>query len=122
MRNSIHSVVLTLAVVISFASCAAAQTDSMKVHFPAPVRVATTELPAGDYTIRSVDTGSDSPVLAFQNAEGRAILVAVSRCSPAPGDLAAKSSIVLQPEGGELHLTKIWLAGRGYGYQVIGTH
>ncbi len=124
MRNSIYSAapVLALAAIVTFAACASAQTDSMKIHFAAPVHVAQTELPAGDYLIRSVETGSDSPVLAFENSEGHSILVPVSRCSPLAGDLAGKSSVVLQPEGGELHLTKIWLAGRSYGYQVIRSH
>lgn len=93
--------------------------DSLKFHIPHPIRIAGSELAAGDYTIRPRDTGSAAAVWAVESANGETVLVAVRRCTTPGNKAAERTEMVFDESGGLAH---IWVAGRADGYEVIQTH
>lgn len=119
MHKRIHTALLAAASVAVLILPASAQSDALKVQFNQPIRVGQTGLPAGNYTIRLAQLGNDPPILSVESDHGNKILVPAMRCSTPNNDEASANEVVLERQGNELQLTKMWLAGRSYGYSII---
>ena len=119
--KKISSVLFGLLTMVALSSTASAQGVAVKVQFEQTVRAGQSYLPAGNYTIRLANLTSDQPILAVESDQGARILIPAMRAY-APGTHgAASTEVVLERVGNELHMTKIWLAGRMYGYEIIGS-
>jgi len=112
--------IIALAVWAGIAFEAQAQmTPMMKLRVNHSFAVAQSWLPAGDYEIRPVDTGSDQPVLMIRSEFG-AVLVAANRVEPM-GAIAAKPEAIFAVENDKLYLRTIRMAGSSFGFQFIGS-
>ena len=88
---------------------------------PETVQIAKSELPAGDYTVRYVDIGSDSPYLAFEPVtKGNIVLVSAMRNQLMNGETSGKSSLVFEKTGGNLSLARVTVEGFSYSYEITG--
>jgi hypothetical protein len=91
--------------------------DKVEVNFPNPVIVAGERLPAGDYTIRQVDSASNSRLLAFATEDGTRHELLVS-AMPAVNELRRRdTSVILEQRGNDYYLSQIWIEGKDYGYE-----
>jgi hypothetical protein len=88
------------------------------LHYPVAVGAVT--IPSGDYTIRSVDTGNDSPVLAIRSEMGTNVNVLANRIQMPQSGVAEKTELVITGHSGHYQLDKIWIAGQEYGYELAG--
>ena len=122
MRKYVTGVVSTLMALTGFAVYGAAPFQSLKVHITEAAHVAQSDLPAGDYTIRYVDVGSDVPYLSFEPARGNIIIVPAMRNQSMNGEAAGKSSLVFEKAGGDLVLARVQVEGFNYSYDIIGRH
>lgn len=93
--------------------------QTMKLRVNHSFAVAQSWLPAGDYEIRAVDTGSDQPVLMIRSEYG-SVLVAANRVGAA-GAITAKPEAVFAVENNKLYLRTIKMAGSSYGLQLLGS-
>lgn len=118
MRKFVTGVVSTFVALTGFAVYGAAPFQALKVHIPEAVQVAQSELPAGDYTVRYVDIGSDTPYLAFEPANGNTILVSAMRNQLMSGETSGKSSLVFEKTGGNLSLARVTVEGFSYSYEI----
>ncbi|MBL8177786.1 MAG: hypothetical protein JNK48_24120 [Bryobacterales bacterium] len=113
------NMILALAAWAAIAMTASAQTmPAMKLRINHSFAVAQSWLPAGDYEIRTVDNGSDQPVLLIRSDYG-SVLVAANRYD-SNGAVAAKPEAIFEMENNKVYLKRIKMAGRSYGFQVIG--
>ena len=120
MRKYVTGVVTTLVALTGCAVFGAAPFQALKVHIPEAVRVAQSELPAGDYTVRYVDIGADMPVLSFEPEKGNTILVSAMRIQLLNGETSGKSSLVFEKTGGNLSLARVTVEGFSYSYEITG--
>jgi hypothetical protein len=89
--------------------------DSVKVTLPHAIQVSGNQLAPGDYIIRTLNTGNDTAVLAFESAQGTVAILAMRIPAP-PHTGADKTELVLQRDGDTLTLDKIWIQNQSYGY------
>jgi hypothetical protein len=120
MKN-ILAALFGLSTMAALTTTAFAQNEAVKVQFEQTVRTAQSYLPAGNYIIRLANLTSDQPILAIESDHGARVLVPAMRASAPGAHGAASTEVVLERVGNELHITKIWLAGRASGYEVIGS-
>jgi hypothetical protein len=112
------SLLAAIAACIVFAVEARAQSmPSMKLHVNHSFAVGQNWLPAGEYRIQTLHTGSDLPVLAIQGEYGT-VLVAANRSSQT---VVEKTEAVFAERNNKLYLKRIKMAGRSYGFEVIGS-
>lgn len=112
---------ITLAVCAFALSFSAwAQSLSMKFTAPAAVAAAGVSLPAGAYTIRTLNTGSATPTFLVESDAGVSVLLVGQRMDIVPANRPEQSSVLMVKEG-EIHrLTGVWLAESGTGYRFTG--
>lgn len=91
-----------LATVLGSGTYAKAATAAlMTVTLPQDAMMGKVALPAGEYLVHELFSGSGAGVLEFTSSSGRSVNVLVSEID-APGDRpAAHSSVVLRPEDGK---------------------
>ncbi len=112
------SLIAALAACIGFAAEARAQSmPSMKLRVNHSFAVGQNWLPAGEYRIQTLNTGSDQPVLAIQSEYGT-VLVAANRSSEA---MVEKPEAVFAEQNNKLYLKRIKMAGRSYRFEIIGS-
>ena len=117
------TLILTLALApAALISTAYGGQSEVTVQFHQSVGVGSTFLPAGTYTIRSIDNSSNSPLLAFISDHGDTFTIPAMRA--AEGHMAGKTTFVVRPgdpeqESGRVHLTEVWLAGKDYAYEIF---
>jgi hypothetical protein len=105
-----------LAAIVGFAQ----MSDIVKVTMPKGTMVGTVKLPAGQYTIRDIsDDGNASSVFQIRSDSGTMVVAQVMRISEPDNKLADRTEVVLQREGGNYQVDKIWLQGRDYGYELL---
>jgi hypothetical protein len=121
MIHIIAKAVLALLATLALAVPArAATSENVKVRMEKEFRVGTAALPAGDYTIRVLNTGSDSPTLIFETGDGNRVFAAAWRF---PNDLdstAGETQVVMSSTENGLTVKEVRLAGQAYRYQLIG--
>ena len=122
MRKYVTGVVSTLVALTGFAVYGQVPFQSLKVHISEAVHVAQTELPAGDYTVRYLNLGSDVPYLTFESGKGNPVVVAAMRNQLNHGLAPDKSALVFDKENGILSLSRIQVEGLNYSYDIIGSH
>jgi hypothetical protein len=95
--------------------------DEVMVTFDRAVQVGSQTLPAGKYTIRQVTSASNPRVLEFTSDNGtklNATIAAAPVLQNAPPD---KTKVVVDDEGGQARLVRIWVQGKSYGYEFPGS-
>jgi hypothetical protein len=121
MRKYVTGVVSTLVALTGFAVYGQTPFQSLRVHIPEAVRVAQSELPAGDYTVRYLNVGGDVPYLMFAPVKGNAIAVAAMRNQLGNGLAADRSELTFDRSNGNLSLSKVQVMGLNYSYDIIGS-
>lgn len=104
---------------LAFAAITLAQgpvTDKVKVTFPNPVVVAGTTLPAGEYMIRQLPSANNPRVLEFSTDDGTKVEVTTTAFPILDNMNRKPTSVILEQRGNAYHVSKIWLAGKNYGY------
>ena len=114
------TLILTLA--LGLTAHAGEQTE-VTVRFHQSIGVGATFLPAGTYTIRAIDSSSNTPVLAFISRHGETMAVPVMRFSTSE-PVADKTSFTVvagdpEQDSGRVHMTAIRIAGRDYEYEIF---
>jgi len=95
--------------------------DEIKITFDRPVTVGSQTLPAGDYLIRQVDSGTDPRVLQFLSSDGTHLDATVTAIPIMQNTPPSETKAILQDEGGGARLSRIWVQGRTYGFGFPGT-
>ena len=95
--------------------------DEIKITFDRPVMVGSQTLPAGEYLIRQVTSGTDPRVLQFLSSDGTQLDATVTATPIMQNTPPSETRAVLQDEGGGARLSRIWVQGRTYGYGFPGT-
>jgi len=94
-------------------------TDKVMVSFPNPVIVSGTTLPAGDYTIRQLPSSNNPRVLEFSSNDGTKVEVTTTAFPLLDNRSQKPTSVILEQRGNSYHVSKIWLAGKNYGYGLV---
>lgn len=112
--------VLAISVCIcSMAGIAAAQSGKlMTVKLPASTVVGNTTLPAGDYTVREVQSIGNSGMIQFSDSKGDTATVFATEIVPGPAS-PDRTEIVLKSDGERLKIDQLWMADRSYGLQIL---
>ena len=115
-RGAIVSAALWIAAGMAAARHASAyMIEMLTVTLPHSVSVGEATLPAGEYTIRTDDLGSSSPVLIFQSENGAAAVVPAMKIARPSSDAGKKAGLVIEHHGDAYRLAKVWLDGHsGY--------
>lgn len=108
--------VLTPLVLTGMALAQGPVTDKVKVTFPNPVVVAGTTLPAGEYMIRQLPSANNPRVLEFSSDDGMKVEVTTTAFPILDNMNRKPTSVILEQRGNAYHVSKIWLAGKNYGY------
>lgn len=117
--HKISRLVAGLCTVAALCSTALAQNDAIKVRFEHTVRAGHNYLPAGNYMIRAANLATEQPVLSVEAEDGARIMIPAMRIQTADSHAAPSTQVVLERAGSDLQITKVWLAGRSYGYEII---
>jgi hypothetical protein len=91
--------------------------DTIKVTFPNPVIVAGERVPAGEYTIRQVDSASNPRLLEFASEDGTRHELVASAMPAADQLVRRDTSVILEQRGDDYYLRQIWIEGKDYGYE-----
>lgn len=91
--------------------------DSLVVTFPSEVQVGRQVLPAGEYTIRQLNTSSSPRLLEFSTNKGTAIQASATAIAVVDSNNVNDSSVVLETRGGVQYVHRIWIKGKSYGYE-----
>ena len=118
MTKMVLGMVLALATFAEASLHAAPMTDVLKVRFDRSFAAAQTWLPAGEYSIRQIDSRSDLPVLLIESAYG-AVMVPVNRV--ADFAIPSRTEAVLEVDNNKYYLKRIRIAGQNYSYEIIGS-
>jgi len=98
---------------------AAAQSDTIvKFNLSSAAMIGSTSLPAGSYTVREVSSSAGSAVLDFQGPNGLNRNVLAMETTEA-SDSASSTHVELKSDGERLHLDKIVIEGREFGFRVV---
>jgi hypothetical protein len=120
MMQAITKVILAiLAAFLMAVPASAGMADTIKVRMDQAFRVGETLMPSGDYNIRLLDTGSDSPVLVFETENGIRIFAAVQRVAAEPGRTEEKTEVVMLSGEQGLQVKEVRVSGQGFRYQVL---
>jgi hypothetical protein len=108
-------VTATIAAGLIAGAAFAASGASVTVNLPEAVTVGSTVLPGGQYTITESYMNDGSSLMVFRSESGQtASAMAVRSADPA---VDQKTAVVLQREGGTLHLDKMFIEGETTGFQ-----
>lgn len=108
--------VLTPLVLTGVALAQGPITDKVKVTFPNPVVVSGTTLAAGEYMIRQLPSANNPRVLEFSSDDGMKVEVTTTAFPILDNMNRKPTSVILEQHGNTYHVSKIWLAGKNYGY------
>jgi hypothetical protein len=116
MKNKLRSL-LGLGLVLVAAS-AFAQTIRVKSDVPFNFMFDKQTLPAGEYTIQSMDLSGMT--LAIRNAEGKQVgQVQTNRCQKL--DAAKETKLVFHRLGDQYFLSQVWVIGQSDGHEFSKT-
>jgi len=99
---------------------ATAQTmwDMVKVTLPYAVTIGEKTVPPGDYTIKQMESASDSSVLLIYNGTGMKFETTALTIRALDPNTPEKTSVTLHHIGDNYYLDKVWVEGKNYGYQI----
>ncbi len=121
MRKYVAGVVSTLVALTGFAAFGQSPFQALKVRIPETVRVAQTELPAGDYIVRSLNIGGDVAYLTFDSANKTVAVVSAMRNQLNNGLASDKSELTFDKVNGDLVLSRVQAEGLNYSFDIIGS-
>jgi hypothetical protein len=117
MKNKLRTL-LGLGLVLVAAS-AFAQTIRVKSDVPFNFIVNKQTLPAGEYSIQSMDQAGRT--LSIRDADGKPVSMVQSlRCEKL--DAAKSTKLVFHRYGDQYFLAQIWIAGRAAGHELPKSH
>lgn len=91
--------------------------DKVVVTFPNPVIVAGKALPAGEYTVRQIESTASPRVLEFTSDDGTEVQATVSTIPMETNNPRDATGVILEQRGNNYYVSKIWVQGQRYGYQ-----
>ncbi len=92
--------------------------ESVSLDVNHPVHVGSTVLPAGHYTIVSQNEPGGAPQLLIQGKNGSAETLAKTISNKASVTAPTATKIELQKIGSDYYLSKVWMKGRKYGWNI----
>jgi hypothetical protein len=120
MMQAITKVILAiLAAFLMAVPANAGMADTIKVRMDQAFRVGETLMPSGDYNIRLLDTGSDSPVLVFETDNHVRIFAAVQRVPGEPARTAEATEVVMLNGEQGLQVKEVRVSGQSFRYQIL---
>ena len=93
--------------------------DHFKVTLPVAARIGTTVVPAGDYSFRVINNGSDLPVLSVYSDAGVHILAPAIRTHQAENSSTNSIEVVLSNSAAGYRVSKILFPGKTSGYELF---
>jgi hypothetical protein len=103
---------LAAAAALSLTTLHAQDFFSLQVHFDHPVEVVNTELPAGDYRIKMIQSNGTEPLVLFQSVDGRDDVIAIATRDLRGGaQRAPDTDVILDRQGPIEHVARIQIAG-----------
>ena len=111
MKRQIVSLVGVIGLLL-VAACANAQSVNVKANVPFDFMVGKSTLPAGEYSIQSISTGSSS-VLAIRGGKTNQMLAAANHAETL--NPSKNSRLVFHKYGDQYFLSQIWLQGERAG-------
>jgi hypothetical protein len=108
-------VTATIAAGLIAGAAFAASGASVTVTLPEAVSVGNATLASGVYTITESSLGDGSSVILFRSESGQTTSALAMRSADPAAD--QKSEVILQKEGGTLHLDKLFVKGESVGFQ-----
>lgn len=91
--------------------------DRLTVRFDNPVMVGSQRLEAGEYTVRQLSSASNARVLEFASDNGTKLQATATAIPALRNNTAAETSVMLEPNGADMVVRKIWIGGKNYGYE-----
>lgn len=92
--------------------------DRINVNLPYTVAVGDKTLPPGDYTIQRLPSESGSRVLLFYSDKGMKFETLALPFAALDINTARETKLVLNQVGGTYYVSKIWVQGKDYGYEL----
>src|SRR5436190_16616430 len=121
-KTSVAAIVATACLGLTYIALAQGPVgDEVKITFDRAVMVGSETLPPGEYTIRQVTSASNPRVLEFTHDNGTKLDATVTAIPILQNTPPAKTTAVLNDEGGGARLARIWVQGKSYGYEFTGT-
>lgn len=99
------------------AACASAQSVNVKANVPFDFVVDNATLPAGAYSIQSINNGSGSPTLVIRGENGKAGRL-VSSNAAEKLNAAETSHLLFHRYGNTYFLAQIWMQGEHRGREL----
>ena len=98
--------------------------DTVVVTFDRPVQVGSQTLPPGDYTVRQVTSASNPRVLEFTTGNGTQLHATVTAIPIMQNVAPTETKVILDNDNrsGSLRLSRIWVQGKNYGYEIPGNN
>ena len=101
--------------VLTVAGSAYAQSVAHRANVPFDFIVGGTSLPAGEYTIESINSTDKLLLIRSADGNGKAMTLSHSVISRRPTE---KSELIFSQYGGEYFLAQIWTAGNDAGREL----
>jgi hypothetical protein len=99
---------------MTFRPAAAQVINLVKFTLPFNAVIAGNSLAAGAYTVKLLDAGSGNSVLMFTSAAGSIEVLASPITSNAT---SARTELIVDEQGSQRGIRKIWLQGQSVGYE-----
>ena len=121
MKKQAYMIVATLVLttIASLASAAKAQGNAntgMVAHIPFEFSVGDKTLPAGEYTVRTVNANSATKVLQIRSTSGSSSAFLMTRC--VVGKLQDNAQLIFHRYGNEHFLAQAWMPADSFGMQA----
>src|SRR5512138_3908746 len=92
--------------------------DNIMVTLPDGVQVGDHPLKAGDYKVKQIPSANNPRILQFIDKEGKTVEATVAAI-PALNNTGAESTVLeLKRAGGRQYVSKLWIEGKAYGYEL----
>ena len=93
--------------------------DRIHVNLPYTITLANKTLQPGDYVIQQLpSTGGDSRVLLFYSKDGMKFETSAMTIPALDPNTARDTKLVLNHVGDDYYISKIWVQGKDYGYEL----
>ncbi len=92
---------------------------SLTVILPYAASLGKTTLPAGEYTVREIQTSGNAAALEFRSNSGPSVNVMAGEIPMDTDKLATRTEVVLKSDGETYRIDKVYMEGRPYGFQIF---
>jgi hypothetical protein len=94
----------------------------MKVTLPHATSIGGVTLPAGECTIRQLNSDTSSAVLLIHSTGGASVTALVSQIPERNYKVASQPEVVLRRSRTKYALEQVWFPGMEYGYNVLNSN